>query len=326
MIHLDLTGDYAQIGEQHGQAINAGGDFTLSPPNPETLSFVRQCEEVMERFAPELLEEMQAFARAAGVDYDALATVSITAPLRTTGLPSCTVLALAPERTADGRLIFGRNYDFLYNVLPGFTYRTHPKDRYASLGNCDIWIGREDGLNEAGLFVAMAATMLPGFQPGLTFWFVVRMILDRCATVDEGLEIIQSVPHAQSRNFLLADRFGKAVVAETTIEGVEVREPEDGLLIITNHAASPALAEREAFIPPDSHSRYNRLRELLGGDGQVDLEMVKSALRDHEGLLCSHWPDGTGGTLWSVVGHPDERQFELAEGHPCDTPYQTVSF
>jgi hypothetical protein len=326
MIHLALTGDYAQIGEQHGRAISAGGDFTLPPPNPERLPFVRQCEEVLERFAPELLEEMQAFAQAAGVDYDALATISITAPLQQTGFPSCTVLALTPERTADGRLIFGRNYDFIYDMPPSVTYRTYPTGRYASLGNCDIWIGCEDGLNEAGLFVAIAATMLPGFQPGFTFWFVVRMMLDRCATVDEGLELIQSVPHAQSRNFLLADRSGKAVVAEATIEGVEVREPEDGLLIITNHAASPALAEREAFIPPDSYSRYNRLRELLGGKKQVDLEMVKSALRDHEGLLCSHWPDGTGGTLWSIVGHPDERQLELAEGHPCDMPYQTVSF
>ena len=37
------------------------------------------------------------------------------------------------------------------------------------------------------------------------------MILDRCATVDEALALIQQVPHAQSRNYLLADRYGQAV-------------------------------------------------------------------------------------------------------------------
>jgi hypothetical protein len=326
MIHIDLTGTYAQIGEQYGQAVKSGGGFTLPSPDPEVLPFVRQCEEVLKQFAPELLEEMHALAKAAGVDYDALATISVTAPLNQTGFPSCTVLVVTPKCTADGRLIFGRNYDFVYDMPPSVTYRTYPEDRYASLGNCDIWIGREDGLNEAGLFVGIAATMLPGYQPGLTFWFVVRMLLDRCATVDEGLELIQSMPHAQSRNFLLADRSGQAAVAEVTIDGVEVREPEGGLLAITNHAISPALAECEAFVPPDSHPRYDRVREVLGSGGKIDAQTVKSVLRDHEGSVCAHWPDGNGGTLWSVVGHPDERQFELAEGHPCDTPYNVVSF
>jgi len=175
MIHLNLTGIYAQIGEQHGQAIKSEGNF------------------------------------------------------------------------------FGRNYDFAYDMPPSVTYRTYLENGYASLGNCDIWIGREDGLNEAGLFVGIAATMLPGYQPGLTFWFVVRMLLDRCATVEEGLELVQGIPHAQSRNFLLADRSGQAAVAEVTTDGVEVRKPEDGLLVITNHAVSPELAEREEQI------RYSRL-------------------------------------------------------------------
>jgi hypothetical protein len=326
MIHLDFSGTYDQIGQQHGQVLGEGGGFTLPPPKPEVLPFVRQCEEIMDEFAPELLEEMRALAGAAGANYDALVTISITAPLSQTGFPGCTVFAVTPERTVDGRLIFGRNYDFVYDMPPSVVYRTYPEGRYASLGCCDIWIGREDGLNETGLFVGTSATMLPGYQPGLTFWFVVRMILDRCAAVDEGLALIQNVPHAQSRNFLLADRSGKAVVAEATIDGVEVREPEHGLLVITNHAASPALAGEEAFVPPDSHPRYDRVRQLLGGSEMVDVDAVKVALRDHEGDVCAHWPDGKGGTLWSVVGHPDERGFELAEGHPCDTPYNSVSF
>jgi hypothetical protein len=163
-------------------------------------------------------------------------------------------------------------------------------------------------------------------QPGLTFWFVVRMVLDRCSTVEEGIELIRHVPHAQSRNFLLADRSGKALAVEATLDGVEVREPEDGLLVIANHAVSSTLAGKEVFVPADSRSRYERVRKLLGGSDPVDMSAVKSALRDHDGGVCAHWPDGKGGTLWSVVGHPDERKFELAEGHPCDMSYNTISF
>jgi hypothetical protein len=329
MHQVEIRGSYEQMGNQQGRPLKQIG-LTFPPPDQKMLHFARQCEEKVERHAPELLDEMQGLAQGAGLDYETLMTMILTAPYdpKDVHVPSCTVLAVAPERTADGQPIVGRNYDYFHDVSeePATTYRTYPEGRYASLGNCDIWVGREDGLNEAGLFVGISATMLPGYQPGLTFWFVVRMVLDRCATVDEGLALIQRVPHAQSRNFLLADRSGRAVVAEATIDRVEVREPQDGLLVITNHVASPALAAREAFVPPDSHPRYNRVRELLGGGEPVDVEMVRATLRDHEGFICAHWPDGTGGTLWSVVGHPDERQFELAEGHPCDAPYATVSF
>ena len=38
-----------------------------------------------------------------------------------------------------------------------------------------------------------AAFFVPGVQPGLTFWLIGRMVLDRCATVDEGLELIRKL-------------------------------------------------------------------------------------------------------------------------------------
>ncbi|MDY7041736.1 MAG: C45 family peptidase, partial [Chloroflexota bacterium] len=239
--------------------------------------------------------------------------------------------AVLPERTADGRPIVGRNYDYFHDISEevATTYRTYPEGRYASLGDCDIWVGRDDGLNEAGLFVGMASSFLPGVQPGPTFWFIMRMILDRCATVDEGLELMYNVPHAGSWTYLLADRSGKAVVVEPTVEGIELRYPEDGLLVMTNHAVCPAWAGKENFLPPDSHPRYDRLRQLLGGDKLIDVEDVKQALRDHEGLVCSHgahFPDRKFGTIWSVVGRPGERQLDIAAGFPCQAEYRTVSF
>jgi hypothetical protein len=325
---IELRGSYEQMGRQQGRPLKG---ITLPLPDPKMLRFAKQCEEIVRQYAPELLDEMQGLAEAAEVDYDALMTLTLTVSFDPAEVPGCTVLAVMPERTADDCLIVGRNYDYFHDVSEesATTYRTYPEGRYASLGDCDIWIGRDDGLNEAGLFVAIAATMLSGLQPGLTFWLVVRMLLDHCTTVDEGLALIQSVPHPQSRNFLLADCSGKAAVAEATVDGVEVREPEDGLLVMTNHVVCPAWAGKESFVPPDSHPRYNRLRELLGGDGLVDKDAVKQALRDHEGFVCSHGvhsPERKLGTLWSVVGCPGERQLDIAAGYPCQAAYRTVSF
>jgi predicted choloylglycine hydrolase len=295
------------------------------------LRFAKQCAEIVEQYAPELLEELRALGEAAGLDYDVLLTLTLTAPFDPDEIHACTVLAVLPERTADGRPIVGRNYDYFHDVSEegATTYRTYPEGRYASVGDCDIWVGREDGLNEAGLFVGQAAFFVPGVQPGLTFWLIGRMVLDRCATVDEGLALIRDVPHASSFTYLLADRSGQAAVVEPTIEGVEVRYSEDGLLVMTNHAVCSRWVGREAFVPPDSHPRYDRLHELLGGDGLVSVEDVKQAMRDHEGLVCSHgahFPERKFGTIWSVVGRPGDRQLDIAAGVPCQAEYQAVSF
>jgi len=332
MHQVEIRGSYEQMGRQQGRPLKQIG-LTFPPPDQKMLRFARQCEEKVEQYAPELLDEMQGLAQAAGLDYETLMTMILTAPYdpKDVHVPSCTVLAVAPGRTADGQPIVGRNYDYFHDVSeePATTYRTYPEGRYASLGNCDIWVGREDGLNEAGLFVGIASCFLPGLQPGLTFWLIVRLLLDRCATVDEGLALIHDVPHAASFTYLLADRSGTAVVVEPTVEEIEVRTPQDGLLVMTNHTVCPAWAGKENFVPPDSHPRYDRLHELLGGNGLVDTEAVNQALSDHECLVCSHgahFPDRKFGTLWFVVGRPGERQLDIAAGRPCQAEYRTVSF
>jgi hypothetical protein len=330
MHQAELRGSYEEMGRQQAPPLRG---WDLPRPDSRLLSFARQCEAIMAEHAPELLDEIRGLAEAAELDYDALLTFTVTIPLEPGDLPvsSCTVLAVTPERTVDGRPIVGRNYDFFHDVSKeaATTFYTYPEGRHASLGNCDIWVGREDGLNEAGLFVGIAKAFLPGLQPGLTFWFFPRLLLDRCSTVDEGLELIHEIPHAASWTYLLADSSGNAAVVEPTVQGIEVRYPEDGLLVMTNHAVCPAWAGQEPFVPPDSHARYNRLHELLGQKDVVDVSDVKRALRDHEGLVCSHgthFPERSFGTIWSLVGHPGMRQLEIAAGQPCQMEYQTLSF
>jgi hypothetical protein len=116
---------------------------------------------------------------------------------------------------------------------------------------------------------------------------------------------------------------------EATVDGIELRYPEDGLLVMTNHVVCPSWAGKESFVPPDSHPRYNRLRELLGGNKLTDVEDVKQALRDHEGFVCSHgahFPERKSGTIWSVVGRPGDRHLGIADGNPCQAEYRKVSF
>jgi len=320
------------MGRQQG-ALLRGDGFSLPAPDGRMLQFAMECRELMRLHCPELLDELEGLGESAGLDHDALLTLSITAPYDPDDLPhkACTVLAVLPERSREGRTIVGRNFDFFHDVSAesATTYTTHPESGYASLGNCDIWTGREDGINEAGLFVGQAAFFRRGLKPGITFWFMVRMLLDRCATVGEALELLSVLPHSAGWTFLLADGSGDAAVVEPTPSGVAVRRARDGLLLLTNHAVCPECAGREDWVPPDSRLRYRRLQFLLGGEGKVDRAMVRSALRDHDGMVCSHgehFPDRKFGTLWSVVGSPGEHCLEIATGNPCESEYIPVDF
>lgn len=317
MNQMKLTGTYAEMGQLQGQIIRGMG-LCFPPPDPRLAELARACQTLLGQHAPELLEELSSLVNAAGDGDQALTTLMLTAPFAQT-LPACSIVAVTPERSVDGKMWVGRNYDYTYEPAKraATTYLTYPHGGFASLGNSDMWVGRADGLNEAGLFIGLTATFQPGVQPGLAFWFIIRLVLDRCKNVEEALQILGNVPHAQSRNYLLADRGGKAVVVEASIGGIAVREPEDGILVTTNHNECPGLKGREMFVPPDSPVRYNRLRELAGG-AAVSAEDIKDALGDREALVCAHGEvfGQAYGTIWSLVGQLEERRLQIAAGVP----------
>lgn len=317
MHELTLRGTPAQMGMQHGAMLaQTEGGLILPPLNPALLPLAADCEKVAQQHTPRFVEEMGAFAEAANIPYDALMAVTLTIPLAQT-MPSCSVVAVLPERSATGQMMVGRNYDFSYDLEEGSAlYHTFPDAGYKHTGACDIWIGREDGLNEHGLFVAMSATFLPGIQAGLPFWFIIRHMLEHCATVDEAAAWIQSVPHSQSRNYMLADR-NKALVAEASINGVCFREAQDGVLVMTNHPATPELRPQASFEPPDSQVRFDRLQSLHRlPDGHVTSDDLEAAMNDRENHVCAHHSfDGQMfGTLWSMIAYPSEQRLAIARG------------
>jgi len=159
----------------------------------------------------------------------------------------------------------------------------------------------------------MSATFLPGVQPGIPFWFIVRHILENCSSVQEALAWIRSIPHSQSRNYMLADA-EEALVVEASINGIHVRAPEDDVLVMTNHPVHPALANQAAFMPEDSITRYDRLRRLA--EKPVTREAMQAALNDRTHHVCAHGEvfGQPFGTIWSVIAEPAAGELAIARG------------
>ncbi len=106
-------------------------------------------------------------------------------------------------------IVFGRNYDSYRYKEYTESYVTRPKDAYSSLGQSDIFIGREDGVNENGLAVAISFVAPAKVEPGVNFALAARCVLDKCASVDEAVKKLSATSFATANNYLLAVGTGK---------------------------------------------------------------------------------------------------------------------
>lgn len=310
------------MGLRYGTVLRKHG-FKLPEVTAQTLALGKQCEDEVKRHFPDILEEIRGFAEGSQLNHDQLGafimTVGASEPPK-----RCSIFAVA-----DGsKIMFGRNYDFYYRVKKYTeSYLSAPKGGYMSLGNTDIFVGREDGVNENGLAIGVASVSSETVVPGFSLALAVRYVLDKCKDVHEAEEFLTKVRFLTANNYLLADKGGNMVVVEASPEKASVRtQNEDRKFIVaTNHYVSGEMQALENLEkrPPDSVKRYETItRALSQGDGTLDQKTIRDILSDHSGLVCSHIDAIQLGTLWSVIANLNRLKILRAEGHPCKTKYQ----
>lgn len=263
----------------------------------------------------------------------------------------CTQLHVQPRASATGGPLLGRNYDFP-NILQPFQLvrREQPTEcgRFASLvvGQSAL-AGAHQGVNEAGLAVAANNARLPRGKDlrygGVPYEMILTELLETCATVRDAVDKLSRLPNRGNAGFFgMADDSGDSAIVEFTASRSVVRRPGPaGVMAQTNHF----ITMTEANMPPgtlwnvkgmegitlektsgDRHDVADaRLREAAGG---ITIETLQSILADHsandgEGAdhtVCVHGRSGS--TLASIVIDVRERAVWIADGKPCEAPYQ----
>jgi len=326
LLHPRLAGTYYDMGFQYGTVLYKHG-FRVPEQSSDRLSLGRECEKEVKRVFPQILEEIQGFADACHGSYEHLAAfISSVGAFKPPGV-ACSVFA-----TFNGSdVVFGRNYDFYYRFKEhSESYLTRPKDGYWSVGNSDIFVGREDGVNEKGLAVAMTAVRPKTIKPGINFALATRCILDKCADVEEGVKTFPNAHFLTTNNYLLADKEGNMAVVEASPDKVRVRRPEEdnNFLLCTNQFMHSEMLEMESQKerPPDSTQRYTAIYNAIKKRSErIGVKTAQKILSDHSGFVCSHAESIQLGTLWSVVATLKKLQIFIAEGHPCRTKYKRDS-
>jgi predicted choloylglycine hydrolase len=319
ILHPNLKGTYYKMGFKYGTVLHKQG-FKLPPCSERKMALGLQSEKIVKQFFPEILEEIRGFSDACKTDYAELASFILTIGSES---PECSIFAVV-----DGTdTYFGRNYDMYYRFKEHIeSYLTVPTGGYCSIGNTDVFVGREDGVNEKGLAVAMSG--IPSHpSPGIGFPIAVRYILDNCASAESAIAFLVKIPHLSTISYTVADASGKMAVVEASPQRSAVRKPEkEGFIVSTNHFVDSQMAEIPISEPPDSRRRYDSIAtKLRKRAGRLSEKYLESILSDHEGLVCSHIAEINLGTLWSTVVNLGKLRIVRAEGQPCETKYELDS-
>ena len=323
MFHPRVRGTYYEMGHSYGAILYKHG-FRVKGQRTEILEFGRKCEKEVKRVFPEILEEIQGFADACHASYEDLAYFILNIGA-SKNEPMCSVFAA--HNGSD--IVFGRNYDFFYRFKEFIeSYLTCPKDGYWSMGHSDIFVGREDGVNEKGLAVAMTSVApKKPVRPGINFSLATRLVLDKCATVKEAAKTLLNAHFTRTDNYLLADRESNMAVVEASQEKVRVRKPKEDepFIVCTNHFLHPEMLnmEKQKERCWDSMPRYTTIYNALKQqNGKIDVKTAQKILSNHSGYVCSHQRNIKLGTIWSITATLKDPQISRAEGHPCRAKYK----
>ena len=173
--------------------IARGGD--LGPSKSE-------CRDALCRYMPDLVATYDRLVVVAGGSDRAARFLSTWCP--PTYLGGCSLAAVASKKQV--RLV--RNYDLSPELNEGLILRTEWAGR-AVMGMVEFLWGLSDGINDAGLSVALAYGGRSETGQGFGVTTIVRYVLETCDTVKQALAALEKVPSHMAYNLVLADASGR---------------------------------------------------------------------------------------------------------------------
>lgn len=263
--------------------------------------------------------------------------------IQQTHLGCTTFNAVTPRRD----FIFGRNFDMYYS--PGMIVHTKPAHGYESISMVNLtFLGYQgrympdsffnrsaalaapyapmDGINEKGLSIAVLElednpTNQQTSNTDITTATAVRLLLDKAATVDQGLALLKKYDMHDSANacfhYQIADAGGKSVIVEYVNNEMHVLSPDAAYQVCTNFYLTPG-------------EKYNR------GIGQDRYRIAMNGLKARKGVLTQQegmtllkaakltnfvYKGVTYKTQWSALYNNTQRSVDLCIGRDYNKAY-----
>ncbi|MFZ5965141.1 C45 family autoproteolytic acyltransferase/hydrolase [Thalassococcus sp. BH17M4-6] len=250
------------------------------------------CRTALDRYMPELLPIYDQLVAIAGGGDRAARFLSTWCPPRYLG--GCSLAAMADG--TDVRLL--RNYDLAPDLNEGLLLRSEWTGRPV-MGMVEFLWGLSDGINDAGLSVALAYGGRSDTGAGFGVTTILRYVLEVCDTVEEALHVLDRVPSHMAYNIVLADASGATASVELAPGGGAKRMRR---AIATNHQSGATVPDRALFTR--THERHRFLSALQVGVRDLHGSFTRAPLRQ------DRFAEGFG-TLFTAEYDPGARSLRL---------------
>jgi isopenicillin-N N-acyltransferase-like protein len=343
LYEIELRGSSRQRGLQHGRqlttsiqrAVDFYRAFFKEHIGLDTATIRQRAAHFIEptaQISPLLMDEYEGIAEGSGQSLEDIFALSARYEItfEAVALGECSNLFVGPQRSRDGHVLLGQNWDWRPEVMDFravFTARCDDLPDHIMVTECGQ--PGKYGLNASGLGIAEAGLNCrskASIGPHL-FVAIGRAIL-ACDTLDAAAAIIEQFPPYATVNFLLADEQGQAVNFEATPVGIFRKDlPTEQIFWHTNHC----LQADEPTDFENSLARGHRWTELTSTPDTVTPQMAQAWLADR-GLqqhnICQ-LPDPALAatptwlqTLCSIVMDLNQRTLWVSDGPSCQFPYR----
>lgn len=332
MKEIKFKGSYYDIGYNNGKYLIPEKKNGFPPKfSQENLEKSKAYEKELQKFTPDLLEEIRGVADGCGVDFQEILAFEFT-PYRLK--PQCLVFAITGEHTKSDNPLLVRNHEWLEEDSKNLRVLTiKPSKKLASYGFTFSWslTSRYGGINEAGLAISSASASFQYTSPGLMFNASKRWILDNCKTTEEAVEFIKDIPKVWGTNYLMIDKNETIAKLETHKEKTIVTYPKDFDMITMTYEA-PEMRKLHPNESPNVLKLFDDRRKFLDNwfaenKGSITEESIYEILRDCENKLHYHdkAPNGTYGTCWSWIVSPKSDTALISLGPPCKNEFSSYT-
>ena len=338
---VDLEGSPRERGRAHGEAVRERIAYGLDRWSEEVAGqFDRPLAQVVQEFysetsftraiqrwTPDLLEEVRGIAEGAGHSYETMLTYSLldewgwfaVKRYRTrVGQLGCSAIGL--RRGAGGYPIASQTHDLGANWNDALAIqRIHGANGIRVLSLTAAGAVALSGCNDRGVSINCNALAeeLPHSAAGLPVAFVIRGVLERTSLAD-ARQFVESVLHASGQNYILG---GPEGVCDLECSAERVIESQAGLPVVlhTNHP----IAQPDFSAATRTDHSYSR---------QTILESRRSSLRslqdvwetlEHPGI-CQYYLGGSQAGIVNELSVPP-RVF-MTFGAPDRNPWRQIPF
>jgi len=352
---VKVHGDPYSCGKQHGEQAKKLVQYNVNHylglwnrriglGREQVLSKASEFVGPIRDFDADLLRELQGLAEGADVSLEEIIALNsryeVVWSQMIPGKNGCTAMVALPKTTDSGHTLIAQNWDYLVGVKDScIILEVRAEDKPVVVMHTEAGIIGHKGLNSKGIGLVVNALIsdIDRFDPSVPFWILCRKALNS-HTLKEALKVILGTEKSVSSNIIIAQAGGAAVDIESTPHDSSIIQPEQGLLVHTNHFIGPrSLSVKDKFVEtsPDSIYRYSIARDYLEERvGSISKGSIKEILRNHFGRpysVCAHEDysvdeDYRGETLASVIFDLDTREILITKGPPCLATYHPLHF